>query len=81
MTNQKVTVYSTPTCGYCTMVKRFLKDRGVAFTEIDVSRDHNAAQRMIQKSGQIGVPVVEIGSRIIVGFNQNEILKALGLGR
>lgn len=75
----KVKVYSTPVCPYCVMVKDFLRQHGVEFDNIDVSKDSVAAKEMIEKSGQMGVPVVEIGSKIIIGFNREEIKKALKL--
>ena len=77
----KVIVYSTKTCGYCNLAKRFLRERGVRFRDIDVSKDFNAAQRLVRKTGQTGVPVLEIGSKVILGFDQAKILKALNLNR
>jgi glutaredoxin-like YruB-family protein len=67
-TEQKVIVYSTPTCPYCVIVKQYLTKKGVAFKDVDVSRDHVAAQEMINKSGQMGVPVIDIDGKIVVGF-------------
>jgi glutaredoxin-like YruB-family protein len=63
-----VIVYSTPMCPYCTKAKEYLESKGIAYQEIDVSRDRAAAMEMIQKSGQMGVPVVDIGGEIVVGF-------------
>ena len=77
----EVKVYSTDSCPYCVMVKKYLKENKVDFEEIDVSSDQAKAQEMINKSGQMGVPVVDIDGKIIVGFNKGEIAKALGLGR
>jgi len=74
-----VKVYSTPTCPYCIRVKQFLKDNNVAFEDFDVSRDQTKADEMVEKSGQIGVPVLDIEGEIIVGFDKEEIKKALGL--
>ena len=74
---QKVIVYSTPTCPYCNLLKEFLKEKKVAFKEIDVSQDHGAAKEMIEKTGQIGVPVTIIGKEVIVGFDKQAIEKAL----
>ncbi len=73
----KVTVYSTPTCPYCKMAKEWLKTNKIAFKDIDVSRDETAAQEMMKKSGQIGVPVIEVDSKIIVGFDKPALEKAL----
>lgn len=74
-----VKIYSTPTCPYCEMAKTFFKKNNIEFEEIDVSKDQKAAQEMIEKSGQMGVPVIDIDGKIIVGFNPQEIKKALGL--
>lgn len=73
-----IVVYSTPSCPYCTMAKEYLKERKLAFKEIDVSESEDAAQEMIAKSGQLGVPVLDIDGTIITGFNKVEINKALG---
>jgi glutaredoxin-like YruB-family protein len=73
----KVKVYSTPTCPYCDMVKDFLKDKGVEFEEVDVAADHEAAREMIQKSGQMGVPQIEVNGKIIVGFDRAALEKEL----
>ncbi len=75
----QVTVYTTPTCPWCQMVKRYLDARGIPYTEIDVSADYNAAMEMIRKSGQTGVPVVEIDGEIVVGFDRERIDQLLGL--
>ena len=74
-----VKVYSTPTCPYCIRAKQFLKDNAVSFEDIDVSRNQDAAQDMIKKSGQMGVPVIDIEGELIVGFDKEGIKKALGL--
>ncbi len=72
-----VTVYSTPSCPYCTMVKNHLKKKQVPFNDVDVSRDQRRAEEMIRKSGQMGVPVVDINGRILVGYRPAEIDSAL----
>jgi len=72
-----VSVYSTQTCPYCTMVKNYLKQKQVPFSDYDVGRDQRKAEEMVRKSGQMGVPVVDINGRVIVGFNKGEIDKAL----
>lgn len=73
----KVKVYSTQTCPYCHAAKDFLKENKIAFEDIDVSKDHDAAQEMIEKSGQMGVPVIDINGTIIVGFDKAAMKKAL----
>lgn len=75
----RVKIYSTPFCPYCQIAKEFLKGRGVEFEEVNVQEDRAAALEMIQKTGQNGVPVIEIDDNIIVGFNQEKIIEALGL--
>lgn len=77
--DKKVTVYSTLTCPYCTRVKQFLNENNVQFTNIDVSMDQEKAQEMINRSGQMGVPVIDIDGEIIVGFDKDKIKEALGL--
>jgi len=74
-----VTVYSTPTCPYCKLAKEFLKEKGIAFSDIDVSADSAAANEMVKKSGQMGVPVVDIDGQIIVGWNKGALEEALGV--
>lgn len=74
-----VKVYSTPTCPWCTVAKKYLSSKNVAFEDLDVSSDRTAAMEMIKKSGQRGVPVIEIGNNIIVGFDQSQIDKLLNL--
>ena len=76
---KKVTVYSTPTCPYCIRAKQFLRDNSVVFTDIDVSRDQDTAQEMISRSGQMGVPVIEIDDEIVVGFDKEKIKSSLGI--
>lgn len=76
---QKVAVYSTPSCPYCIRAKQFLKDKNVEFENIDVSTDEAKADEMIKKSGQMGVPVLDIDGQIIIGFDKERIAKALGL--
>jgi glutaredoxin-like YruB-family protein len=74
-----VTVYSTPTCPYCKMAKTYLAENKIDFKEVDVSMDDKAAQEMIDKSGQMGVPVIDIDGKFIVGFDKEAIKTALGL--
>jgi len=74
-----VMVYSTPTCPYCIRVKQFLKDNNVAYQDIDVSSDQAKAEEMTSKSGQLGVPIIDINGQVIVGFDKGKIKKALGL--
>ncbi len=75
----KVIVYSTPTCPWCFRAKQFLKEHGVEFEDVDVSADHARAQEMIEKSGQMGVPVLDIDGNIVVGFDVERIKGLLGI--
>lgn len=75
----KVKIYTTPICPFCLAVKEFLKSKGIQFEEIDVSKNEEAAKEMIEKSGQMGVPVVEIDGEIVVGFNKEKISKLLNI--
>lgn len=73
-----ITVYSTPTCPYCHMLKDFLREKGIKFRDVNVAADHAAAKEMIAKSGQMGVPQTQINGRMIVGFDREAIEKELG---
>lgn len=74
---KSVKVYSTPTCPFCHKVKDFLKSNNVAYEDIDVSSDQEKVKEMVDKSGQMGVPVIDIEGEIIVGFDKDKISKAL----
>ncbi len=74
-----VKVYSTQTCPWCHKVKDFLKEKKIEFEDIDVSSNQEAAQEMVKKSGQMGVPVLDIDGKIIVGFDVKAITDALGI--
>ena len=75
----KITVYSTTTCPYCVMVKDFLKENKVEFEDINVQENQEAAQEMVKKSGQYGVPVIDIDGEIIIGFDKSRIKELLKL--
>lgn len=72
-----VKIYTTTHCPYCHQAKEFFKKNDVKYTEVNVEEDEAAAEEMIEKSGQMGVPVIEINGEIIVGFNKPAIEKAL----
>ena len=76
---KNVKVYSTLTCPYCIKAKQFLKENSIEFEDIDVSANQEKAQEMIDRSGQMGVPVIDIEGQLIVGFDKAAISKALGL--
>lgn len=72
----KVRIYTTPTCVFCLPMKQFLKQQGVEYQEIDISQGE-AIEELRQKTGQIGVPVVEVGDQIVIGFDRVKLTKIL----
>ena len=75
----KTTIYTTPSCVYCKMTKAFFKENNVVYEEKDVSTDATARDEMIVKSNQMGVPVIDVGGQIIVGFDKERLSKLLGI--
>jgi len=75
----KVRVFSTSLCPYCVTLKEFLKEHNIGFENIDVSKDKNALEEMVRKSGQMGVPVLEIDEEIVVGFDREKITQLLNI--
>jgi glutaredoxin 3 len=75
----RVIVFSTPTCSFCNAAKRYFREKGIHFRDVDVSRDPSAARDMVRRSGQMGVPVIDIGGKVIVGFDRPKIDRYLGL--
>jgi glutaredoxin-like YruB-family protein len=76
---RRVVVYSTPTCSWCNTLKAYLRQNNISFTDIDVSRDQKAADELVKRSGQMGVPQTDINGEIIVGFDKPRISRLLGL--
>ena len=76
---KNIKVYSTPTCPFCIRAKQFLKDNNIAFEDIDVSTKPESAQEMVKRSGQMGVPVLDIDGEIIIGFDKEKIKEVLGI--
>ena len=74
---KQVIIYSTPNCTYCAQAKEFFKEKGIAFTEHDVSADAEKRQEMIEKSGQMGVPVIFVGDEMVIGFAKDKIEELL----
>ncbi len=74
-----VVVYGTQSCPYCHMAKDFLAEHKIKFKDIDIGKDRKAAAEIVEKSGQTGVPVIDIGGKIIVGFDREAIVEALGI--
>lgn len=75
----KVKIYSTPSCPHCKAAKNYFKSLGISFEDVDVSRDQKEAERMVQKTHQYGVPVIELGNQIVIGFDRNKIDRILGV--
>lgn len=76
---KQVTIYSTPWCAYCKKAKEYFKANNVAFTEKDVEADTAARDEMIKKSGQLGVPVIDVDGKIVVGFDREGLASLLGI--
>jgi len=76
---QKVVIYSTPTCTYCKMTKDFFAANHVEYTDIDVSQNEEKRNEMVEKSGQMGVPVIDIENKIIIGFDEPKLKELLSL--
>ena len=77
MPKPKVKMYSTTWCGFCSAARNFFEAHKIAYTEVDVEKDPKEGQEMMEKSGQMGVPVIDIDGKIIIGFDQPAIKKAL----
>ncbi len=78
-TQPRVIVFSTPTCSFCNAAKAYFRQKNIKYSDIDVSRDQAAARDMVRRSGQQGVPVIDIGGKIVVGFDRNKINQLLGI--
>lgn len=74
-----VKIYTTPTCVYCRMTKELFKKNNVEYQELNVAQDAKAREEMIHKSGQLGVPVIEIDGNIIVGFDEPKLKEFLNI--
>jgi len=75
----KIKIFSTHTCPYCDMVKRYLDEKGMEYEDVNVSSDPKAREEMGEKSGQMGVPVLEINDQVVVGFNKEKINNLLDI--
>jgi len=74
-----VTIYTTSTCGFCKMAKEFFKESNIEYQEHDVTMDQHAQEEMVKKSGQMGVPVIDIDGQIVVGFDKAKLSSLLGI--
>ncbi len=77
--DKNVTIYSTPTCHFCHMAKDFFTEKGVQFTDYNVASDLEKRKEMIQKSGQMGVPVITVDDELVVGYDQERLASLLGV--
>ncbi len=77
--NNRVIVFSTPTCSYCNMAKQYFRQNKIRFKDVDVSQDQAAARDLVRRTGQMGVPVIQVGSQYIVGFDKPKINALLGI--
>jgi glutaredoxin-like YruB-family protein len=76
---KKVKIYSTPTCPHCRALKEFLDEKGIEYEDVNVAEDEKERNEMVEKSGQMGVPVVDIDGEVIVGFDKEKISELLGI--
>ena len=76
---KKVIIYSTPTCHFCHMAKEYMNAHGIAFTDYNVGADLEKRKEMVDKSGQLGVPVIDIEGKILVGFDESAFAEAVGV--
>ena len=74
-----ITIYSTPTCHFCHLAKEYFTEKGIKYTEYDVLADISKRQEMVDKSGQLGVPVIDVDGKIMVGYEESELADALGI--
>lgn len=74
---KQVTIYSTPSCHFCHMAKDYFKDNNISYTEFNVAEDAEKRSEMMEKTGQMGVPVIDIGGEIVIGFNEAKIKELL----
>jgi glutaredoxin-like YruB-family protein len=74
---KEVKIYSTPSCHFCHMAKDFFAENNIAYTEFDVAADAEKRSEMMEKTGQMGVPVIEIGDQYVIGFNESKIKELL----
>jgi glutaredoxin-like YruB-family protein len=79
MKAKKVLIYSTPTCHYCHLAKDFFDEKGIKYQEFNVSTDLEKRKEMVEKSSQMGVPVIDIGGEVTVGFDEDQVAKLLSL--
>lgn len=74
-----IIIYSTPTCGYCRMAKEYLTSKSVPYTDVDVSADRAKQEELVKKTGQFGVPVIEVDGKLIIGFDKRKLDEYAGI--
>ena len=79
MTQSKIEIYTTPSCAYCHMAKEYFKSKNLSYEEYDVMKDVQKRQEMTTETGQMGVPVIKINGKIVIGFNKGKINELLGI--
>jgi glutaredoxin-like YruB-family protein len=79
MKTKNVTLYTTPTCAYCKMAKRYFKDNNIQYKEVDVAKNEQAAEEMVAKTGHLGVPQIFIGNEVVIGFDKPVLDHLLGI--
>lgn len=75
----KVKIYSTPTCTYCILAKQWFKENKIEYEEFDVAQDEAKRNELVEKTGQMAVPVIEIGSELVIGFDKEKLKELLGI--
>ncbi len=78
-TQKQVVIYSTPTCHFCEAAKNFFEQNGVAYIDYNVQEDQEKAREMVERSGQMGVPVIFVGDEMTIGFDEPRLRELLGL--
>ena len=76
---KKVTIYSTPTCHYCSMAKDYFNENNIKYEAFDVASNMEKRKEMMEKSGQLGVPVIVIDNQVVVGFNRPRLAELLNI--
>jgi len=77
--SKQVIIYTTPTCTYCKMAKEYFTKNNISYSEKDVARDETARNEMLDKSGQMGVPVIDVGGQVVVGFYKEKLAELLSI--
>lgn len=79
MSTPNIQIYSTPTCGFCKQAKEFLTEKNIPFTEYNVAADAEKRNELVEKSGQLGVPVIDVDGQILIGYDRATLAKLVGI--